>query len=112
MPRSPADPWRPRVDQWLAVHHGVISVAEAVDLGVPERAVRRAVGRGELIPLQPGVYRSRAWPDGQLQQMTAVLARSTVAVLAFITAARLWNAAGCRATSASTSSSRTAAAHG
>src|SRR6478736_3338308 len=92
VPSSTPEPWRPRVERWLAGHHGVISVAQAVDLGVPERVVRSAVGRGELIALHPGVYRSRAWPDGQLQQMTAALARSTVAVLAFITAARLWKA--------------------
>lgn len=81
---------RQQVDAWLATHHGVISIPDAVRLGVPRRTLYDAVERGEFVQPLPGVLRSNRWPNGRDQLMAAALARNPSALLAFITGAQLW----------------------
>ena len=108
---SPAIRWRPAIDRWLADHHGVISIPEAVALGVPERTCSRAVERGELVQMLPGVVRSGDWPNGRTQLMAAALARNPSGALAFTTAAELLGPASAAPTTPpSMSSCRTVAA--
>jgi hypothetical protein len=81
---------RQRVDAWLAEHHGVISIPEAVRLGVPRRTLYDAVDRGEFVLPLPGVLRSRQWPNGREQLMAAAVARNPAALIAFISGAEEW----------------------
>ena len=82
--------WRPSFDEWLSTHQGIISNSRLQTLGCSPRTVSRMVARGDLIAMQPGVFRSRQWPAGVLQQLAAICARNPRAVIAFTTAAMLW----------------------
>lgn len=82
--------WRPAFDEWLSTHQGIISGSRLQTLGCSPRTASRMVARGDLIVMQPGVFRSRQWPAGVEQRLGAICARNPRAVIAFTTAASLW----------------------
>lgn len=65
-----------RRDLWeiAAEHHGVITVPEAEDAGVPAVEVRKLAHRGALQPYGKGVYAHRDVPTTELTQPTAAVA--------------------------------------
>ncbi len=83
--------WRPHVDAYIGAHHGVISVDRALTLGASRRTLYNEVDRGRLVVVMPGVLRSPHWPLGREQWMTAACARNPEVVVAFTSAAQLWN---------------------
>lgn len=82
--------WKLRVWDWFSTHHGIISLAELDRLGCPRTSARRMVAAGELIPVMPGVYRSAAHRPTAESDMVAACARNPHAVVAFVSAGRLW----------------------
>lgn len=82
--------WQRKMQQSLATHHGVVSIAALEQFGAPRRTVANAVQRGELVPIMLGVLRSPHWPLGREQLMVASCLRNPSAAIAFTTAAQLW----------------------
>jgi hypothetical protein len=83
--------WQGAVDDWFSTHHGVIGARQLELLGVSARTVSRMVSRQQLIPVLPGVFRSRQWPPSDTQLMVAVCARNPLAAIGLTTACRLWS---------------------
>ncbi|MEO5723344.1 MAG: hypothetical protein ABIQ39_11480 [Ilumatobacteraceae bacterium] len=50
----------------------------------------RLLAAGELVPLLPGIYRSAQWPQSANQAMSALCQRNPDAIIAFTSAARIW----------------------
>ncbi len=82
--------WQLLMHQWLATHHGVVSIATLERWGAPRRTVANAVQRGELVTIMLGVVRSPHWPAGREQLMVAACLRNPEAAVAFTTAGQLW----------------------
>lgn len=82
--------WRAPVDLWLGSHHGIITAAKLFELGCAERTLRRMVASGALVPVHPGVFRSRQWPDGLMSRLVAVCDRTPEATIALTSGATLW----------------------
>jgi hypothetical protein len=82
--------WSAALDEWLRTHHGVVGAPTLAQIGVPPRSVTRLLERQQLIPIFPGVYRSRQWPFDDVQRMVAVCVRNRAAMIGFTTAAREW----------------------
>ena len=83
--------WRRPLDQWLRTHHGVVSAPTLRSIGCSTSTIYRMVQREELLLLLPGVFVSAQWPLGVEQKMVAACARNPAALIAFTTAAKLWN---------------------
>lgn len=83
--------WRASVDHWLGDHHGIITADKLIGLGCSLRTIRRMVAAGSLVPVYPGVFRGRQWPDGLMPRLVAVCDRAPDATIAFTTGSRLWN---------------------
>ena len=82
--------WRQRANAWLSRHHGIITIAELRDAGANRSQVERMIATGELIVWSPGIYRSGHWPESAEQTMVAICLRYPAAIIAFVTAARMW----------------------
>ena len=82
--------WQPALDEWFRTHLGVVSAQQMVTLGCPIRTVHRMVARGELVRMQPGVYRSNQWPDERAQQMAALCATGPDVMIGLTTALKEW----------------------
>lgn len=54
-----------------ARQHGVLSITQARRLGLTEATVRRRCGSGQLVPVQPGVFRHAAHPDSWHSRLMA-----------------------------------------
>lgn len=65
-----------RNDLWeiAATHHGLVTVAEAEDAGVPAVEVRKLASRGALRPYGKGVYLHREVPASALTEPAAAVA--------------------------------------
>lgn len=78
------------VDRLARRQHGVVSRAQLAQLGASRGWVRAARGRGELVPLQPQVFRLGGLPETwQGRAFAACLQCGAGAVLSHTTAARL-----------------------
>lgn len=77
------------VDGLIAQQSGIISLEQLTDRGVSLRSVRRLVGRGSLVVVFPGVYRSATWPHGRDQLMVAGCLRNPGSALAYTTAGQI-----------------------
>ncbi|MEM7093262.1 MAG: type IV toxin-antitoxin system AbiEi family antitoxin domain-containing protein [Actinomycetota bacterium] len=74
---------------WFSRHHGVITYAEALALGIGRGSVDRRVRSGEWKRMHRGVYRHAAIPvTWQTKALAAV--RSTNGLLSHRAAARVW----------------------
>ncbi|MST34007.1 hypothetical protein GHK86_14920, partial [Acidimicrobiaceae bacterium USS-CC1] len=62
-----------RVQAHLGRHHGVISLGQALDLGLSARQVRRRVAAGVWVPLQRGVYTTAGIEPSWATQLAAAL---------------------------------------
>lgn len=81
-----------RVQAHLARHHGVISLDQAVDLGLSARQVRRRVASGVWVPLQRRVYTpAGAEPSWATRLAAALCAAGPEAVASHASAAALWD---------------------
>jgi hypothetical protein len=79
------------VDAFLAAHHGIISRAQAQDLGLTEEQINRALRSGRWASLHRGVYRRAGEPAGpQARLYAACLAAGPSAVASHASAAWLW----------------------
>lgn len=76
-------------------HHGVLSLAQAIDAGASSHQLRRAVERGELQRPHPGVFRIAGAPYSWHQSLRiAVLAGGPTALASHRSAAALWELDG------------------
>ncbi len=79
------------IDRWAAAHHGVITMRRACILGWTRSAWYRAIDRGEIELLHPGVarvYGSEATPVQRIH--AAVMAAGRGAMASHRSAALLW----------------------
>lgn len=87
--RRPSE--RERLDAWTTRHHGLITRRIAIEHGCSSSWWHRAVERGELDLLHPGVARLRGTPRTRIQRIAAaVLAGGSTAVASHRSAATLW----------------------
>jgi very-short-patch-repair endonuclease len=71
--------------------HGVVSVRQALDLGLTRRQIEHRADVGALVALRRGVFASPGAPATWEQAaMAAVLAAGSGAVASHLTAARIW----------------------
>ncbi len=77
--------------EWLAGHHGVVSIGRMVALGYSRPSVYRMVDRGELVVLLPGVFKGIQWPTGREQRMVAACMRNDSISIGYLTAAKEWS---------------------
>jgi very-short-patch-repair endonuclease len=78
-----------------AVQHGLVSRAQAHELGVSDSSIRKRCLAGGLRALQPGVYVVGGAPDTWHQRMLgACMAAGGLAVASHRSAARLWGLLG------------------
>ena len=79
------------LDEWARSHHGIVTKCRAVELGWTESAWYRAIGRGQLQLVHPGVARLHGTPITPVQRIhAAVLAAGRTAVASHRSAAALW----------------------
>jgi very-short-patch-repair endonuclease len=79
------------LDGWATRHHGVITKQAALTLGWSRSDWYRAVGRGHLELLHPGVARLHGSPRTPLQRIqAAVLGGGRTALASHRSGARLW----------------------
>ncbi|CAN5530787.1 hypothetical protein BH23ACT3_BH23ACT3_20980 [soil metagenome] len=79
------------LEPWAVRHHGLVTMHAAVEAGVHRSTWYRAVGRGDLELVHPGVARLRGAPRTQVQRIhAAVLAAGATAVSSHRSAALLW----------------------
>jgi very-short-patch-repair endonuclease len=77
--------------------HGVVSRAQARDLGISDAAISRRTSDGLWTRVLPGVFRIAGAPQTDLQvPMAAVLWAGDGAVVSHATAARIWGIEGAR----------------
>jgi very-short-patch-repair endonuclease len=82
------------LDAWARSHHGVVTKQQALALGWTKDAWYRAVRRGHLQLLHPGVARLHGTPRTPVQRVhAAVLAAGSTAVASHRSAALLWGIA-------------------
>jgi very-short-patch-repair endonuclease len=80
-----------RIDEWGTRHHGVITRRVAMSLGLTSSAWYRAIERGHLQPIHPGVARligTESTPEQRIHAAVLAAGRSTVA--SHRSAAVLW----------------------
>lgn len=71
---------------WMRAHHGVITRARLLEIGVPSSSIHRFVTSGRLRPMLAGVYVSADTPVGRMQLMSAVCQLYPFAAIGFTTA--------------------------
>jgi very-short-patch-repair endonuclease len=82
-----------RLERFGAVHHAVVTLEAARDVGISESAWHRAIRTGTLEQMHPGVARIAGSPRTHEQRMAgAVLAVGPGAVASHRSSARLWGA--------------------
>jgi very-short-patch-repair endonuclease len=80
-----------RLGERAARRHGVFTLGDAKDVGVPDRSVRNRSAVGRYRRVQPGVYAIVGSPESQLQGIAAaVLSFPDLAAASHQTAAELW----------------------
>lgn len=80
-----------RLGERAGRRHGVFTLGEAKDLGVPDRSVRNRNAAGRYRRVEPGVYAVVGAPESQLQGLAAaVLSFPDLAAASHQTAAELW----------------------
>jgi very-short-patch-repair endonuclease len=80
----------PQAHRLLATHHGVASIDQLVQCGVPRHDVRRLQQAGGLELLVQGAYRSPSVPLTELTRCAAVCVAHPRLAIAGPTAGRLW----------------------
>jgi very-short-patch-repair endonuclease len=81
-----------KLDGWAQSHHGVVTMGRAIDLRWTEAAWYRAIRRGQLELMHPGVARLHGTEATQVQRIyAAVLAAGKTAVASHRSAATLWD---------------------
>jgi Transcriptional regulator, AbiEi antitoxin len=79
------------LDHFANQHHGLVTRRAAVNAGVSARSWYRAIERGQLEPLHPGVCRMFGAAPSPIQAIhAAVLAAGKGALASHRSAARLW----------------------
>jgi hypothetical protein len=79
------------LDGWARTHHGIVTKHRAIELGWTEAAWYRAIRRGQLHLMHPGVARLHGTPTTPVQRIhAAVLAAGRTAVASHRSAAALW----------------------
>jgi very-short-patch-repair endonuclease len=80
-----------QLDAVARTHHGLVTVAQAHDLGINRRAIDRAVSRGQLDRVAPSVYRLPGTPMTRPQQLlTAIYSAGAGAMASHRSAAWAW----------------------
>jgi very-short-patch-repair endonuclease len=80
-----------KLDKWGQSHHGIVTMRQAIDLRWTEAAWYRAIRRGQLDLMHPGVARLHGTPASPVQRIyAAVLAAGKTAVASHRSAATLW----------------------
>jgi len=80
----------PAVSSWLSTHHGVITKAELVRLGVTTDQIKRLVRPRVLVPYVPGVYRLAAAPVTAEQTMALACAVGVDVAVSHKSAGHMW----------------------
>ncbi|HWM18706.1 MAG TPA: type IV toxin-antitoxin system AbiEi family antitoxin domain-containing protein [Ilumatobacteraceae bacterium] len=79
------------LDAWARSHHGILTKRRAIDLGWTDAAWYRAIRRGQLQLMHPGVARLHGTPTTPTQRIyAALLAAGKTAVASHRSAAVLW----------------------
>lgn len=86
--------WKPRLADWFAAHHGVVTHAQFLAMGASPATVADLCRRGEITRIAAGVYCSAHYPVGDEQRMVATCSHTTTSMIGFTTACRLWNLRG------------------
>jgi very-short-patch-repair endonuclease len=80
-----------RLGERAARRHGVFTLRDAKDLGIPDRSVRNRSAVGRYRRVEPGVYAFVGSPESQLREIAAaVLSFPDLAAASHQTAAELW----------------------
>jgi very-short-patch-repair endonuclease len=80
------------LDVWASSHHGIVTKHRAIELGWTEAAWYRALRRGQLQLIHPGVARLHGSPVTPVQRIhAAVLGAGSTAVASHRSAAVLWD---------------------
>lgn len=82
------------LNAFLAAHWGVVTRRLMLAHGMSRSGIEHLLGRGDLVTLARGVYRSTAWPTSSEQVMVAVCLVCPTACVASTTAARMWGFRG------------------
>jgi hypothetical protein len=82
--------FHPALAVWLRAHHGVISRAMLLALGVTRAAIEAMLVVGELVAIHQGVYRHAMWPDTFLSRCAAISAADPRLTICCGGAGRLW----------------------
>ncbi|HLH47211.1 MAG TPA: type IV toxin-antitoxin system AbiEi family antitoxin domain-containing protein [Acidimicrobiales bacterium] len=78
--------------EWLARHHGVMTRAQALGLGLTARQIQWRLERRWWVALHPGVYSRAVPPPGpEARTLAACLAHGAGAVASHRSAAYLWD---------------------
>ena len=81
----------PRLAQLAARQSGLITVTQALEVGITRRQLSRRLGAGELVEHQPGVLAAATTPlDSVTAARAALLACGPLAVLSHLSAAHVW----------------------
>lgn len=79
------------IARWAETHHGVITRSRALELGWSRARWYRAIDRGEIEPVHPGVARLHGTPRTRFQAIhAAVVAAGPDALASHRSAAALW----------------------
>jgi hypothetical protein len=81
---------RHALDAWLATHRGVVSTQGLTACKLTKDELRGLIGRGQLVPVFPGVYRSPAHPVTERQTLVAICLAVPSAAISHTTAGRHW----------------------
>jgi hypothetical protein len=85
----------PALAVWLRTHHGIVSRATLLELGLSLSSIRTLIASGELIVVFEGVYRHAVWPATLLSRCGAICAADEQLVICCGGAARLWGYRRC-----------------
>ena len=80
----------PAVSAWLSSHHGVVTRADLLRLGLTSEQIKRLVRERVLVPYVPGVYRLAAAPQTTEQAMVLACAVGPDVVVSHVSAGRMW----------------------
>jgi very-short-patch-repair endonuclease len=84
----------PSVAAWLSTHHGVITRADLLRLGVTGHQVKRLLRNRELVRYASGVYRLAAAPETADQRAALACAVGPRVMLSHQSAGRVWGLRG------------------
>ena len=82
--------FHPALAQWLRTHHGIVTRATLLGLGISRSAIEAMLGVGQLVVVYEGVYRYAAAPDTFLSRCTAMSAADPRLVICCGGAGQLW----------------------